>query len=74
VSILLNIERDQPEGTLQSQLYGQIQGAILSGTFRRGMPLPSSRQLADDLGISRNTVMLAYEALRDVPTREVDVW
>jgi GntR family transcriptional regulator/MocR family aminotransferase len=63
VSILLNIERDQPEATLQSQLYGQIRGAILSGTFRRGMPLPSSRQLADELGISRNTVMLAYEAL-----------
>jgi GntR family transcriptional regulator / MocR family aminotransferase len=27
------------------------------------MPLPSSRQLADELGISRNTVTLAYEAL-----------
>jgi GntR family transcriptional regulator / MocR family aminotransferase len=63
VSILLNIERDQPEATLQSQLYGQIRESILSGTFHRGMPLPSSRRLADDLGISRNTVMLAYEAL-----------
>jgi GntR family transcriptional regulator / MocR family aminotransferase len=63
VSILLNIKRDQPEGTLQSQLYGQLRESILSGTLRQGMPLPSSRRLADDLGISRNTVMLVYEAL-----------
>jgi GntR family transcriptional regulator / MocR family aminotransferase len=63
VSLLLNIARDQSEASLQSQLFGQIRERIVSGTFRPGMPLPSSRRLADDLGISRNTVMLVYEAL-----------
>ena len=65
VSLVLNIERGQSQSTLQNQLYVQIRESILSGTFRHEMPLPSSRRLAEDLGISRNTVVLAYERLFD---------
>jgi GntR family transcriptional regulator / MocR family aminotransferase len=36
---------------------------ILAGTFHPGTRLPSSRVLAQDLAVSRNTVVLAYEWL-----------
>lgn len=63
MSLVLNIERGQSGATLQRQLYAQIRDNIVSATFHPGMSLPSSRRLADDLGVSRNTVMLAYEWL-----------
>lgn len=63
MSVILQIERERSELTLQSQLYIQIRQAIVSATFRPGMLLPSSRTLADHLGVSRNTVVLAFESL-----------
>ena len=63
LSLILNIERGQSGSTLQRQVYAQIRDGILSATFHPAMSLPSSRRLADDLGVSRNTVMLAYEWL-----------
>jgi len=49
--------------TLRSQLHRTLRGAILSGTLRSHAPLPSTRALAQRLGVSRNTVLAAYEAL-----------
>lgn len=49
--------------TLQTQLREFVAGSILSGRFRRGEKLPSSRRLAAHLGISRITVTLAYTEL-----------
>ena len=60
--IPLHIERDAPE-TLQNQIFGQIRTFILSGRLKPGTAMPGSRALAADLGVSRNTVMLAYERL-----------
>lgn len=37
--------------------------AILSGHLPAGAPVPSSRLLADSLGIARNTVVFAYQQL-----------
>ena len=51
------------EGTLQSQIQQIIAEAILSGRFRKGEKLPSTRKLASHLGISRITVTLAYTEL-----------
>ena len=48
---------------LQRQVYAAIRRAILDGTLQPGTRLPASRTLADDLGISRTTVVLAYEHL-----------
>lgn len=45
------------------QLYRLIQQAILSGRLPGGAKLPSSRALAQDLAIARNTVMHVYEQL-----------
>ncbi|TWG88343.1 GntR family transcriptional regulator/MocR family aminotransferase [Cupriavidus gilardii J11] len=51
--------------TLQSQLRTHLVNAVLDGRLSAGMRLPSSRELADMLGISRNTVVLAYERLAE---------
>lgn len=51
------------QGTLQAQIQQLIAEGILSGRFRRGEKLPSSRKLATHLGVSRITVTLAYTEL-----------
>ncbi|HEU5169414.1 MAG TPA: PLP-dependent aminotransferase family protein [Gemmatimonadales bacterium] len=53
----------QAPGTLQQRIYGSIRGAILDGVVKPGTRLPSSRDLARDLGISRTTAVLALEQL-----------
>jgi len=45
------------------QVYAGLRRAILAGTFRAGERLPSTRELADELGISRTVVLLAYDQL-----------
>ena len=50
-------------GTLQQRIRQMVTGGILSGRFRAGDRLPSSRGLARHLGISRITVTLAYADL-----------
>ncbi|GAA6209981.1 PLP-dependent aminotransferase family protein [Cognatishimia sp. WU-CL00825] len=53
----------QFQGTLQSQIQQMIAEGILSGRFRQGEKLPSTRKLAKHLGVSRITVTLAYTEL-----------
>src|SRR5580692_8937060 len=45
------------------QVYRGLRQAILSGTIRAAERLPSTRELADELGISRTVVLLAYDQL-----------
>jgi GntR family transcriptional regulator/MocR family aminotransferase len=47
----------------QRQLYEQLRAAILGGRLLAGALLPSSRALAQELGVARNTVIYAYEQL-----------
>ncbi|MFB3058745.1 MAG: PLP-dependent aminotransferase family protein [Gammaproteobacteria bacterium] len=49
----------------QRQLREVIVSAILDDRLPLEIPLPSSRELAKHLGISRNTVVLAYQQLID---------
>ncbi len=49
--------------SMQTQLTGQLKRLIQGGELLAGERLPSTRELADDLGISRNTVVAAYEML-----------
>lgn len=51
------------KGTLQARIQQMVAEGILSGRFRRGEKLPSSRKLAQHLGVSRITVTLAYTEL-----------
>lgn len=48
---------------LQRQLYEQWRGAILAGRFRPGERVPSTRELAASLSISRGTVSEAWDQL-----------
>ncbi len=45
------------------QLYLHLRSAILTERLKKGMKLPSTRALADELHVSRNTVVNAYEQL-----------
>ncbi|MCC8402889.1 PLP-dependent aminotransferase family protein [Paraburkholderia sp. MMS20-SJTN17] len=51
---------------LQKQLIERLQQAILAGRLPAGSRLPSSRLLAAEMGVSRNTVVIAYEHLAAV--------
>ena len=58
------ISIDRADGRpLQLQLYEIIRQMILSGKLKAGERLPSSRSVAEQLGIARITVTLAYERL-----------
>lgn len=50
-------------GTLQHRIRQMVAEGILSGRFRPGERMPSSRRLATHLGVSRLTVTLAYAEL-----------
>ena len=54
---------DKNSGQLVSQLHRQLRTAIVSGRLRAGTQLPPTRKLALQLGISRNTVVAAYDLL-----------
>ncbi len=48
---------------LYRQVYDDLRRAILKGQLKTGTRLPSTRELAAELGVSRNTVMNAFEQL-----------
>lgn len=52
-----------PNLSLQGRVRQMLVSAILSGHLPPGMPVPSSRHLADQLRIARNTVVFAYQQL-----------
>lgn len=48
---------------LAEQLYAELRGLILSGKLAPGVRLPSTRQMALDRSLGRNTVIDAYDRL-----------
>ncbi len=55
---------DAIEGVgLQAQVREMLVSAILSRRLQPGEAVPSSRAMADQLSVSRNTITLAYQAL-----------
>jgi GntR family transcriptional regulator/MocR family aminotransferase len=55
--------RLHPGSPLSVQIYRQLLEAVRDGTLRDGDRLPPTRELASRLGVSRNTVTVAYELL-----------
>lgn len=51
-------------GPLHGQLTRALKSAMFAGTVHVGSRLPPTRLLARELGVSRNTVLAAYEQLR----------
>jgi GntR family transcriptional regulator/MocR family aminotransferase len=60
--LLIPIDR-RTRVSLQRQIYTAIRRSILGGHLAPGTRLPPSRTLAEDLDVSRTTVVLAYECL-----------
>ena len=54
----------QSDEAIYMQLRNQIVLGIASSVIREGDPLPSVRQLAEDIGINMHTVNKAYSVLR----------
>src|SRR5271165_3203178 len=63
LSMQLAIPLLRTRGPLFRQLYLGLREAILSGACASGEKLPSTRDLAEQLGISRTVVLLAYDQL-----------
>jgi GntR family transcriptional regulator / MocR family aminotransferase len=61
-SLLLRLVASDPT-PLHTQLYEQIRVRVLEGDLAAGAPLPSSRRLAAELGVSRTTVIAGLDAL-----------
>lgn len=49
--------------SLQLQLYTQVRQAIIYGELTAGVRLPSTRDLVEQLRLSRNTIVYAFERL-----------
>ncbi len=49
--------------TLQTQVFEEIKRMILEGKLHSGDPVPGSRALSKQLGVSRNTIIIAYDKL-----------
>jgi GntR family transcriptional regulator / MocR family aminotransferase len=60
--LLVSLDRSKPL-SLQSQLSASLKRLVHTGVLRPGSPVPSSRELARDLLVSRNTVLQAYDRL-----------
>ena len=58
----IRIDFQSPQ-TLQAQIAQQIQDLISGGQLRPGNAIPSSREMSEQLHVSRNTVVEAYESL-----------
>ena len=60
--LLLTIDRTRPRG-VRVQVEEGIRAAVRAGRLRSGAPLPSTRTLAADLGVTRRVVVEAYDQL-----------
>ncbi|NVJ57273.1 MAG: winged helix-turn-helix transcriptional regulator, partial [Vibrionaceae bacterium] len=54
---------NQGKATLQEQLFHAIRSKIVAHLWPLGGKLPSTRKMAGELALSRNTVIAAYEQL-----------
>ncbi|TDC84640.1 PLP-dependent aminotransferase family protein [Actinomadura sp. 7K507] len=59
----LHLPLDRTAGRLAAQIAAGFRGAVRSGRLTAGTRLPSSRDLARDLDVSRGVVVAAYEQL-----------
>lgn len=61
-ALLLSLDR-RADAPLYRQIYQGLQSAIADGRLAPAAALPSSRVLSEELGVSRNTVVLALDQL-----------
>jgi GntR family transcriptional regulator / MocR family aminotransferase len=61
---LIHLRRGE-YASLQTQIREALVSAILDRNLDQSEPIPSTRKMAKSLGVSRNTVVLAYQGLLD---------
>jgi GntR family transcriptional regulator / MocR family aminotransferase len=61
---LIHLRRGE-YASLQTQIREALVSAILDRNLDQAEPIPSTRKMAKSLGVSRNTVVLAYQGLLD---------
>ena len=64
VPMLITLDLDRGSATLHLQVYRALRSAILQGRLAAGTRLPGSRVLAEDLRVSRMTILTAYDQLK----------
>ncbi len=62
MEFLLTVSKDRP-GTLSAQIQGEFRAAVRAGSLRAGTAVPSTRDLARQLGVSRKVAVDAYAQL-----------
>ena len=62
MNIAIQLQRGE-SASLQDQLFEQLRQLILAGSLKPNSRVIGTRFLADQLGVSRTTVLLAYERL-----------
>jgi GntR family transcriptional regulator/MocR family aminotransferase len=62
IDVLVSVTRDRP-GTLGAQIEDQLRRAIQEGALKAGVRVPSTRDLARQLDVSRSVVVDAYSQL-----------
>ena len=60
--LVLDINKERPQ-TVFRQIVDQIINLVTTGILFTGYKMPSTRELADKLGVNRTTVVRAYEEL-----------
>jgi GntR family transcriptional regulator / MocR family aminotransferase len=60
--LLIDLDRDADK-PLHRQIESSIKRRVSAGLLTAGTPLPATRGLAADLGVSRGVVVEAYEQL-----------
>ena len=62
IPVLISLDPNASD-SLSRQIYRALRDGILAGRLAGGLRLPSTRALAVDLGVSRNTVVTAFDQL-----------
>jgi GntR family transcriptional regulator/MocR family aminotransferase len=60
----LSLPAPPAQGNLYRWLYGELRTAILEGRLRPGSRLPATRDLASAYGLSRSTIVTAFDQLK----------
>jgi GntR family transcriptional regulator len=60
--MFIELKRDDPRAVYR-QIADEVTRVVTVGLLKPGEPLPSTRQLADDLKLNPNTVQHAYRTL-----------
>jgi GntR family transcriptional regulator / MocR family aminotransferase len=73
ISPLIAVDR-KAGAPLHKQIYDAYRARILEGNLRAGQQIPSTRELASELGVSRIPVLNAYAQLLAEGYFESRVW